>query len=175
MEIDVQARVAGAPPAARVRRLLSRAAKATRARSAGVSVLFCADGRMRSLNRRYRGKDRSTDVLAFPAGAAGEACLGDIVISMPYARREARRRDEPAAREVDRLLLHGFLHLMGYDHETDDGEMEALEGRLRRRLRISDAERERLAGGPGRTRSGSGLRIGSSSREAAARGRRAGR
>jgi len=134
----VQARVAGAPPAARVRRLLGRAALAARARGQGVSVLFCADGRMRSLNRRYRGKDRSTDVLAFPAGAAGNGYLGDIVISVPYAAREARRRAEPAAREVDRLLLHGLLHLMGYDHETDSGQMDALEGRLRRRLRIAD-------------------------------------
>jgi len=139
MEVDVQARVSGAPPAARVKRLLGRAARVARARGEGVSVLFCADVRMRSLNRRYRGKDRSTDVLAFPAGAAGNGYLGDIVISVPYAAREARRRSEPASREVDRLLLHGLLHLMGYDHETDDGQMEALEGRLRRRLRIADA------------------------------------
>ncbi len=140
MEIDVQGRVAGAPPAARVRRLLTRAARAARSGGAGVSVLFCADGRMRSLNRRYRGKDRSTDVLAFPAGAAPQAgFLGDIVISVPTAAREARRRAEAPAREMDRLLLHGFLHLMGYDHETDDGEMDALEARLRRRLKIADA------------------------------------
>ena len=139
MEMDVQARVSGAPGAARVRRLLSRAARETRARADGVSVLYCADARMRSLNRRYRGTDRSTDVLAFPAGEAGRGFLGDIVISVPYAAREARRRKEPAARELDRLLLHGFLHLMGYDHETDDGEMEALEGRLRKKLRIGEA------------------------------------
>jgi probable rRNA maturation factor len=94
---------------------------------------------MRSLNRRYRGKDRSTDVLAFPANSAAEGFLGDIVISLPYASREARRRAEPRAREIDRLLVHGFLHLMGYDHETDSGEMEALEGHLRRRLGIPDA------------------------------------
>ena len=141
MEVDVQTRVAGAPGAARVRRLLSRAARATRARAAGVSVLYCADARMRALNRRYRGKDRSTDVLAFPAGEAGRGFLGDIVISVPYASREARRREEPAARELDRLLLHGFLHLMGYDHETDDGEMDALEARLRKRLRIAEEPR----------------------------------
>jgi probable rRNA maturation factor len=138
MEVDVQARVSGAPGPSRVRRFLSRAARAARARADGVSVLYCADARMRSLNRRYRGMDRSTDVLAFPAGEAGRGFLGDIVISVPYAAREARRRREPADRELDRLLLHGFLHLMGYDHETDDGEMDAIEGRLRRRLRIAD-------------------------------------
>jgi probable rRNA maturation factor len=148
MQVDVLARVSGAPPAARVRRLLGRAARAARAQGEGVSVLFCADVRMRSLNRRYRGKDRSTDVLAFPAGSAGNGYLGDIVISVPYAAREARRRAEPPAREVDRLLLHGFLHLMGYDHETDGGQMEALEGRLRRRLRIAETAPE----GPARAK-----------------------
>ena len=61
------------------------------------------------------------------------------MISVPYAARQARRRREPASREIDRLLLHGFLHLSGYDHETDDGEMDALEARLRRRLNLAEA------------------------------------
>ena len=91
---------------------------------------------MRRLNRDYRGKDRSTDVLAFPA--EGGPLLGDIVVSVPYAARQARRRGEPQSREIDRLLVHGFLHLLGYDHETDDGEMEALESRVRLRLKIAD-------------------------------------
>jgi len=139
MRVDVQARVSGAPPAARVQSVLRKAARAAGSPAREVSVLFCADGRMRGLNRRYRGKDKSTDVLAFPADAAGEAgFLGDIVISVPYAGREARRRGETPAREIDRLLLHGFLHLMGYDHETDDGEMDTLEGRLRKRLRLAE-------------------------------------
>ncbi len=137
MRVDVQARVSGAPTAARVRRTLARVARATRSRAREVSVLFCADGRMRTLNRRFRGKDRPTDVLAFPAAPA-DGFLGDVVISVPYASREARRRSEPPAREMDRLLVHGFLHLMGYDHETDGGEMEALEGRLRRRLGLAE-------------------------------------
>ena len=137
MQVEVQARVAGAPPVPRVRRVLGRVARAARSRGREVSVLFCADGRMRTLNRRYRGLDRSTDVLAFPAGPAADGFLGDIVISVPYAAREARRRADTRAREIDRLLLHGFLHLMGYDHETDAGEMDAIEGRLRRRLGLS--------------------------------------
>jgi probable rRNA maturation factor len=142
MRVDVQARVSGAPPAARVQSVLRRAARASGSPAREVSVLFCADGRMRGLNRRYRGKNKSTDVLAFPANAAEAAgFLGDIVISVPYAGREARRRGETRAREIDRLLLHGFLHLMGYDHETDDGEMDALEGRLRRRLRLAERQR----------------------------------
>lgn len=102
-----------------------------------VSVLFCGDRAIRSLNRRYRREDRATDVLAFPA-ADGDL-LGDIVVSVPYAARQARKRGEPLAREVERLLLHGFLHLSGYDHETDDGQMGALETRLQRRLGLEDS------------------------------------
>ena len=141
MQVDVQSRVAGAPPHPRVRNVLARAARAARSRAQEVSVLFCADARMRSLNRRYRGKDRSTDVLAFPSGSGRDGFVGDIVISVPYAAREARRRDETRAREIDRLLLHGFLHLIGYDHETDAGEMDALELRLRKRLKLAQAPR----------------------------------
>ena len=94
---------------------------------------------MHTLNRRYRGKDRSTDVLAFPAGSNG-GLLGDIAISVPYAAREARRRRASVAREIDRLLLHGFLHLSGYDHETDSGQMDALEAKLAKRLGLKEAE-----------------------------------
>jgi probable rRNA maturation factor len=80
--------------------------------------------------------DRPTDVLSFPSGEETRGFLGDIVISIPYASRAARRRAEPPAREIDRLLVHGLLHLAGYDHETDHGEMDALEAKVRRRLRI---------------------------------------
>ncbi len=93
---------------------------------------------MAGLNRKWRRKDRSTDVLAFPAGGADAGFLGDIVISVPFATRQARRRGEPTAGEIDRLLLHGYLHLLGYDHETDRGEMDALEARLRRKLGIEE-------------------------------------
>ena len=135
----MQSRVLGAPPAARVRALLARAARLARSagndrRGGAISVLFCGDLRMRAMNRRYRRKDRSTDVLSFPAAPP---LLGDIAISVPYAARQARRLREPVTREIDRLLVHGYLHLLGYDHETDAGEMEALEGRLRRRLGIA--------------------------------------
>jgi len=155
LRVDVQAKSAGAPPAARVRGVLSRAARAAKTPASAaigraprgatgrapreVSVLFCADTRMRALNRRYRGQDRPTDVLAFPTADSESGFLGDIVISVPYAERQARRRREPGAREIDRLLVHGLLHLMGYDHETDDGEMDALEARIRRRLGLADS------------------------------------
>jgi probable rRNA maturation factor len=141
VHVDVQGRVAGSPSAARVRSVLTRASRAARLRPREVSVLFCADGRMRTLNRRWRGLDRPTDVLSFPSGEKAGAFLGDIVISVPYASRAARRRAEPPSREIDRLLVHGLLHLAGYDHETDHGEMDALEARVRRRLRIEDSSR----------------------------------
>ena len=150
MRIEVSSRVKGSPARRRVRALMTRIARAIREPRVGrgskveglrsrveVSVLFCGARRMRTLNRRYRRKDRATDVLAFPAEADG--LLGDIVVSIPYASRQARTRGEPAAREIDRLLLHGFLHLSGYDHETDDGEMDALEKSLRRKLALADA------------------------------------
>jgi probable rRNA maturation factor len=143
MRVDVVAGVSGAPPAARVRGLVRRIRRGlARAGVPGpggkgeVSVLFCGDARMRGLNRRYRRKDRSTDVLSFPAGSG--ALLGDIVVSVPYAARQARRRGDSTPREIDRLLLHGYLHLLGYDHETDSGEMDALEERLRRRLDLAE-------------------------------------
>ena len=136
MDVEVASKVSAPLPARRVRGLLSRVARLTGSRAREVSVLFCGDQRMRSLNRRYRRKDRSTDVLAF--GACDREFLGDIVISVPYASRQARRRGEPVSRELQRLLLHGFLHLSGYDHETDDGEMDSLEAKLRRRLGLGD-------------------------------------
>lgn len=98
-----------------------------------VSVVLAGDGLLRRLNREYRGKDRPTDVLSF-AGAGGEEGLGDVVISVPTATRNARRQGHTVPRELDILALHGFLHVLGYDHETDDGTMDRLETRLRRTL-----------------------------------------
>jgi len=139
MRVEVGSRVSGSPRPRRVRALLARVARGMReARVRGlgsgveVSILFCGDRAIRTLNRRYRGIDRPTDVLAFPAQGGG--LLGDVVVSVPYAGRQARRRGESRAREIDRLLLHGVLHLAGYDHEADDGEMDRLEAALRRRL-----------------------------------------
>jgi len=144
MRVDVSSKVPHSPPAPKVHSLLSRAARLIpqskiqnpKSKIGDVSVLFCGDVRMRTLNRTYRRKNRSTDVLAFPAG--GGELLGDIVISVPYASRQARRRGEPVSKEIERLLVHGLLHLSGYDHETDDGEMDALEAKMRRRLKLEE-------------------------------------
>ena len=142
MEVDVRSSASGAPPSSRVRRLVERAARAMRDRHREVSVYFCGDRRMAALNGRWRRRKRPTDVLSFPAsGAPADGFLGDIVISVPYATRQARRRGEAPAREIDRLLLHGYLHLLGYDHETDKGEMEALEARLRKEFAIEERAR----------------------------------
>ena len=119
--------------AARLRRVLANAGRTLRA-SGEVSVVLAGDRLLRRLNRDYRGKDRPTDVLSFP-GAGGEEGLGDVVISVPTAQRQARRQGHTVLRELDILALHGFLHVLGYDHENDDGRMDRLEQRLRRGLR----------------------------------------
>jgi probable rRNA maturation factor len=94
-----------------------------------VTVAVVPDARVRSLNQRYRGKDAATDVLSFPAGEPGE--LGDVVIAAGVAGRQARQAGHPIAVELRVLALHGLLHLLGYDHEHDDGRMARLERRLR--------------------------------------------
>ena len=108
---------------------------------AGVTVAFVSDRLMRELNRRWRGKQGTTDVLSFPNEQdefekLEGSTLGDVVISVEQARRQAAAHDLSFETEVRQLILHGLLHLCGYDHETDNGEMNRLEFRLRRRLGI---------------------------------------
>ncbi len=88
---------------------------------------------MRRLNREFRGKDQTTDVLSFPAVSdlePGRPHLGEIAISLPRAGRQARRADWRLRDELALLVTHGYLHLLGYDHEKDDGAMHRLEERL---------------------------------------------
>lgn len=97
------------------------------------TVRLVGDRAMRVLNRTYRGKDRSTDVLSFPGEESAEGRhLGDVAIAVPTARRQAAERGHAAVVELRALLLHGVLHCLGYDHETDNGTMERRERRLRR-------------------------------------------
>lgn len=130
--VDVSVTVTGAPSprclAAWVETLIAGALPPRRARAASLSLLVCGDARMRSLNRRHMGEDRPTDVLSFPSGEAD--FLGDLAIDLSYAARQAARRGHPVEREVQALLAHGLLHLLGHDHETDDGEMFRLQRRL---------------------------------------------
>jgi len=121
---------------AQARRLLRALAVRLRVPHDSMAVAFGDDALLRDLNRRFRGRDRVTDVLSFPAGDELPAggFLGDIAISCDAARRQARRRGHSAAQETRILLLHGLLHLLGYDHVTDDGQMKMLEGTLRREM-----------------------------------------
>ena len=116
----------------RLRRLLEAAARSLGV-SGEVALVLTRDPAVRALNARYRGKDKPTDVLSFP-GPGGAAGLGDIVVSVDTAERNARRQRRTLQAELDVLALHGFLHVLGYDHETDDGTMDRLERRLRRKL-----------------------------------------
>jgi rRNA maturation RNase YbeY len=107
----------------------------------GMTLAFVSDRMMRELNRRWLGKQGTTDVLSFPAGLeeferAEGASLGDVVVSVEQAARQAGEHGLTFENEVEQLILHGLLHLCGYDHERDGGEMNALELRLRRRLGI---------------------------------------
>ena len=119
-------------PAARLRRVIEDAGRALRV-SGEVALVLTTDAPVRRLNARYRHQDKPTDVLSFP-GPGGEAGLGDIVISLDTAARNAPRFGRTLGQELQVLTLHGFLHVLGYDHETDDGTMDRLESRLRRKL-----------------------------------------
>jgi probable rRNA maturation factor len=118
-----------------------------------VSVLLTNDERIRELNRDFRGKNSPTDVLSFPAAAwefeadngHTSKSAGDIAISLETASGQAESLGHPLATEVKVLILHGALHLAGFDHETDDGEMARKEMRLRRLLGLPSGLIERNA------------------------------
>ena len=105
------------------------------------TIAFVSDRKMRQLNLEFRGKDMTTDVLSFPFEAdefeIDESFLGDIVISLEQAQRQALENHFTLENEVKQLILHGILHLLGYDHETDSGEMNKLELQLRKSLKIN--------------------------------------
>jgi probable rRNA maturation factor len=114
---------------------LADAARAANLEGA-VSVLLTGDEEIRRLNQRFRGKDKATDVLSFPAGEGfgRTRVAGDLAISMETAAREAEQYGHTLNLELRVLLLHGVLHLAGYDHETDTGEMARRENSLRKKL-----------------------------------------
>jgi probable rRNA maturation factor len=128
-------RVPPAPLAAFVRRVARTAPKTP---ATDVTIVLAGDETLRRLNRTYRGKDSTTDVLSFAADTGalpdGTRPLGEIVISVAQAARQAKACGHPLAREVRVLALHGYLHLLGYDHEVDDGTMMRLQARLQRAL-----------------------------------------
>jgi len=113
----------------------ARAARAIGKKDSSATIAFVSDKTIRQLNRQFRGVDKATDVLSFPAEDDG-ANLGDIAISVDTAAVQAKENGLTFDEEVAQLILHGLLHLSGYDHETDNGEMNRLELRLRKQLEV---------------------------------------
>jgi len=129
----VQARLQHVPQARQLARRLRHFMAALRLRDAEVSLRLAGDTTLRRLNREGLGKDRTTDVLSFPAARVpGSALLGDLVISVPVARRWAARLGRPLPDELALYAAHGLLHLLGHRHGTaaERAKMEALERKL---------------------------------------------
>ena len=147
------------PNARSLDRFLREAQSAVKLRGQ-VTVLLTTDLAIRRLNRQFRGKNKTTDVLSFPAITPGPIKVaGDLAISIPIARRQAVERGHSLATEIKILMLHGLLHLAGYDHETDKGEMASREQKLRAKLRLSHGLIERTnLGAPGPGSPATGLR-----------------
>lgn len=139
-------------PVKQLEDFVAHARRALRLRAGLLTVCLVSDAEMARWNRAYRRKRGPTDVLSFPAddeflSPGGRArrraprrkngYIGDIAIAPAVARRNARRFGRPFSQELRILILHGMLHLMGYDHETDSGQMERYERHLRRELGIS--------------------------------------
>jgi probable rRNA maturation factor len=133
--------------ARRVARLVDTTLVAVGRADANLTVAFVRDRAIRDLNHKFRGNDRVTDVLSFPAedergyasdvsfiGGAESEFLGDIVVSTDTALKQADHAGHSFEREVNELVIHGVLHLCGYNHETDRGQMNRLELMLRRKL-----------------------------------------
>ena len=132
---------------------LSRVRRELGISKADVTICFVSDAEMARMNQAFRKKKGPTDVLSFPAFARGELrrlrkangeqgsrlrpCLGDVAISPATARRNAKQLGRTLQSELQVLILHGVLHLLGYDHETDHGEMDRREQRLRRKLGLT--------------------------------------
>jgi probable rRNA maturation factor len=123
-------------------------------RNRSFDILITGDAELRRLNRDFRGKDYPTDVLSFPAivgqasacqrPLAGASFLGDIAISLARARAQAREFGHAIEQEIQILMLHGVLHLMGHDHETDSGAMARAEKRWRSKLGLPNGLIERV-------------------------------
>lgn len=125
-------------------RFVLRARRAIGLRSS-VNVLVTSSNELRAMNRSFRGKDKPTDVLSFPSSTSGQpsGLAGDVAISADIASKNAARFGHSAAVEVKILTLHGLLHLAGFDHEKDNGEMERKENELRLQLRLEPGLIER--------------------------------
>ena len=132
-----------------VRRAIAQAAAATRSTTGGeLAIVLTNNSAIRALNRDWRGIDKATNVLSFPAKDSGpQPHLGDIVLAFETIEREAKTEHKPLAHHLAHLVVHGFLHLVGYDHERDKDahEMEQAERDILRQLKIPDPYREQPA------------------------------
>ena len=163
--------VAGLSDAA-LARFVARASRTVKLRGA-VNVLVTSNQELRALNRRFRGKDQPTDVLSFvPEPGFAEALAGEIAISAEIAKQNARELGHSVAQEIKILVLHGVLHLAGYDHECDHGAMADKEAKLRQSLGLPvglierngragqrSLNRNGLSGDAGRNAKGRGGRV----------------
>ena len=127
--------------ARQLRELGERALRTIGSSKQTATVVFVGDAAIRKLNKQFRGKDQVTDVLSFPNEAEAfeaenQSQLGEVVISVQRAADQAKQNRLTFSNEVEQLILHGLLHLCGYDHETDDGKMNRLEVKLRKKLGI---------------------------------------
>ncbi|MER9456419.1 rRNA maturation RNase YbeY [Mesorhizobium sp. M0478] len=150
VEIDMSVEAGDWPDEAALTRLVDRAVSAAFAETAAagpseLSIVFSNDAHIRTLNAGWRGKDKETNVLSFPAfpfprGGKLPPMLGDIVLAAETVAREAALEDKPFENHITHLVIHGLLHLLGYDHETDAEaeEMEAIERSALARLAIPD-------------------------------------
>jgi probable rRNA maturation factor len=145
--VILQKKVAGLTES-EIERFVLRARRAVKLRGV-VNVLVTSSAALRSLNRQFRGKDKATDVLSFPASSAVSKLqkkapfAGDIAISADVASENAARFGHSRAEEMKILALHGILHLAGFDHERDNGRMARTEARLRETLKLPSALIER--------------------------------
>jgi probable rRNA maturation factor len=122
-------------------RVFTAAALKAIKREEDVSIVFASDPVIRKLNAEFREKDYPTDVLSFPSSPepfeqTNRPHLGEVVISVQRAATQAKENGLTLRNEIEQLILHGLLHLCGYDHETDNGEMNRLELKLRKKLGI---------------------------------------
>jgi probable rRNA maturation factor len=149
-------KIAGLSPSA-LERFVLRARKMVRL-AGTANILITNNSEMRSLNRRFRKLDKTTDVLSFPApadeSALGRKVAGEVAISADIARENSRELGHSVADEIKILVLHGILHLAGFDHENDNGEMARKEMRLRQLLKLNIGLIERAQPG-GSSRAGS--------------------
>jgi probable rRNA maturation factor len=128
-------------PLAPLERFGARALRKLNLTKDSVAIAFVTDSEIARLNKTYRRKNKPTDVLSFPAQPSAKRpdrnkFLGDIAIAPAVARRYARKNGRSLQTEICVLILHGLLHLLGYDHETDQGQMDRVEHKLRRKLRL---------------------------------------